>query len=180
MKIETIKYFDVEQSVDENPNLLKSAPIENSKNIKMFERLRHCYEELCQESNGLPSKSAIKIKDMQKFLDNIILMEIVSKDCPNGSPYFYRVVGTSLRDLFGEEMSMKCLDDQSFVNMSSHMKNAFQLVESEKAPLFLKGAIAMTMGDDGNVILPVNTHVLLLPFSNNGETVDHILGAIKY
>ncbi len=180
MKIATVKYFDVEYSATEKPKLLKNIPIENVKNDHMLNSVFSSYTDLQGANGELPAKSSLNIKKMKLFLNRVFLLEILNSNCPNSCRYYYRVVGTDLRDIFGQEMSMKNLNVQQYENIKSHMCKLYECAEREKKPLLMEGELASVSHDSNSATTAINTQVLLLPFSNEGKAVDHILGVISY
>ena len=96
------------------------------------------------------------------------------EDAPN---YRYRYYGSGLRTIHKVELTGKTPDDLPYPKLSHFVKSEFREVQESRTPLFASYGVddGVTLVDPGAFL-----NVVRLPISDDGETVSHILGVIRY
>lgn len=175
---EAVEYFDVMSTQKYGQDLFSERNIADVANIQILSDIYHYYMTLIAKNAGLPAKGDIDLKPIRSYLGNIFLLELNSPLCPPECHYYYRVVGSKLSNIFGGEMSMKCLKDQKFTNQKDRLLSIIEQTRSEPNVHLFKGELVLKKYDKNSDASSVFGNIMLLPLSANGMVVDHILGAV--
>ena len=150
------------------------------------------YDSLYEKSEGMPKLSSIDLMSIRFSMQSALLVKVSSIEssilrAPLNS-YDYQVVGIKLRDALGLSDSLvsgstqgqKQDQTQGLAEAKKAMEDNFKIVEKKKKPHAYVGTVSHAKQEDGSKTLPAKAQVMLLPFSNDGKDVDHILGVISY
>src|SRR5579859_7436614 len=115
-----------------------------------------------------PSRSDIKPEEIVRLLPYVLLMDVV------GAPlrFRYRLVGTAFATEYGQEITGKFVDEIDLADKASSVIADCAEVVRSRAPSFNNWEYTKADGRH------VEVERVLLPLSNDGETVNMLFGAI--
>ncbi|MEI9994763.1 MAG: PAS domain-containing protein [Rhizomicrobium sp.] len=127
------------------------------------------YWRMLRGSRGLPARSALSPKDMRALLRNIVLLRVID----GGADYEYRIVGDDFVWAYGLRFRGMRLTqiERADPGHGARMRELYEHVRVTAEPLGLQGWI----GRDRPNSLFVYYESVLLPFADDGRTVDHVL-----
>ncbi len=150
------------------------------------------YDSLYEKFEGMPKLSSIDLMSIRFSMQSALLVKVsVIESSILRAPlnsYDYQVVGIKLRDALGLSDSLVSGSTngqaqgqtQDLAEAKKAMEDNFKIVEKKKKPHAYVGMVSHAKPEDGSKALPAKAQVMLLPFSNDGKYVDHILGVISY
>ena len=119
-----------------------------------------------------PARSDIDPVDIPTLLPHIALTEIVAGE--GGRRLRYRLAGTQIERRFGCALTNRYLDDVKRGNYLHHIEALYARILAEKAPIYSEGSFK---AGDSNVL---RARHLMLPLSDDAETVNMVLAGIVY
>ena len=129
------------------------------------QRLLYDYWRSCADARQMPSRGDIDPTLMRDCLPNISLIDILD----GLASAVVRLAGTRVRDVYGFELTGKCLGDLEWGENAEYWKSVYRRILDKAAPL--QGAI------QGPICK--REHITLfwprLPLSDDGERVNKIL-----
>ena len=123
------------------------------------------YWRSCAKEGGLPSRGRINPAEIPALLPGISILD--AGKAPE--EVIYRLAGTRLRDIFGQEVTGKSVFDLEFGEKRNYWLAVYRKVIEEKVPM--QGAIKGPVADRDHVVL----FWMRLPLSNDGKSVNKIL-----
>lgn len=160
-------------SPDEDLNLLigRDALEKGLKSDQLREAME-CYGKLLDRCDDLPPRSAFNPAALPRHLPTIFLVEHEAH--PDlGHDYRYRVFGTALAIMFGEDMTGKLVSEFHSPNRAVRTRRILDLALSEKCMFRSAGEFITRNG------MPVFGEALIMPFGEDGQ-VTHILADLDY
>jgi hypothetical protein len=119
----------------------------------------------------LPSRADLDPVDLpRQLLPNILLIEVSYEPLR----FYYRVMGTAIAGLLGEDWTGKYVDEIKDVN-ESVLQQYFDTVEIAAPSIYFNQYPKFDRATGYERLL--NYERLLLPMSNDDRTVHHLLGA---
>jgi hypothetical protein len=130
------------------------------------------YETLWTAANGMPPISMYEMAALPEHLPTLAIIE-PEYVADAVFDYRYRMFGTALSLMFGEEMTGRRVSDFSDSSRVARARYIYDAVLSKRQPL-------LSVGDfDSRNGVPVSGEALALPFGKNGR-VTHILVEMDY
>lgn len=115
-----------------------------------------------------PSRNDIVPTEIKTQLPRVFMVDVV----PGTPPRFrFRLAGTAVVDRFGEEITGKFLDELDLDNRAREIALDYQRILQIEQPICSRWNYVK---HDGRLL---RYERLLLPLSNDGKTIDMILGA---
>ncbi len=127
------------------------------------------YWRMLRGARTLPARADLSPKDMRAILPNVVLLRVIE----GGRDYEYRIVGETFVRAYGIQFRGKRLTQVEAVNPEhgARMRNMYEHVRRSANPLALRGWVGQEFVDSRFVYF----ETVLLPFADDGETVDHLL-----
>jgi hypothetical protein len=122
------------------------------------------YWRSCAKGRPLPSRADINPAAIAALLPGISILDAVSQ-----SRLIYRLAGTRLRDIFGEEVTGKSVFDLEFGEKQNYWRAVYRKVIDERMPM--QGAIKGPVVDRDHVVL----FWLRLPLADDERLVNKVL-----
>lgn len=123
------------------------------------------YWRACARGRSLPARASISPAAIPSLLPGISILDAGK----NPKDIIYRLAGTRLRDIFGQEVTGRSVFDLEFGEKRDYWLTVFRKVIEERVPM--QGAIKGPVVDRDHVVL----FWLRLPLSNDGQTINKIL-----
>jgi len=120
------------------------------------------WHELCA-GRAMPSRADVSIEALRPWLGNLALLSVIA----GGADYFFRVHGTNLRDIAGDELTGRLLMTLPYEWVAA-LAAEYEQVVATRQPAFKPRS--RSLSNDFMMI-----EKLLLPLSENGRDVDMIL-----
>lgn len=108
-----------------------------------------------------PRRTDIDPTDIPKLLPYLLLTDVLP-----GPRYRYRLVGTEVERVFGTAMTGRCIDELMHGEYFKFIDGLYRKLVEERVPVYSENAYS----NDA-----FRTQRLMLPLSENGETVDMVL-----
>ena len=131
------------------------------------------YWRSCANSRAMPSRADINPAAIAALLPGISIL-----DAAPHAHLIYRLAGTRLREIFGQEVTGKSVFDLELGEKQSYWRAVYRKVIDEKLPMqgAVKGPVVdrdhvvlfwmrLPLGDDGSVVNKVLCHDVTLPVS---------------
>lgn len=118
----------------------------------------------------MPRRRDIDPPELREVLAHLQITEVVEA----GRRFRYRLVGTAIVQAFGAEFTGKYVDELVSGERDSFVHACYRAVCASRRPAFVRSKYITTK----NVDLTANR--VLLPLSEDGETVSQILGALTF
>jgi hypothetical protein len=131
------------------------------------------YWRSCAKNRSMPSRADINPAAIAALLPGISILEAAP-----GSRLIYRLAGTRLREIFGQEVTGKSVFDLGLGEKQSYWRAVYRRVIDEKLPMqgAVKGPVVdrdhvvlfwmrLPLGDDAAVVNKVLCHDVTLPVS---------------
>jgi hypothetical protein len=115
-------------------------------------------------SDRLPARADFSVEDLRPWLGRLILVDVL----PDGD-LFYRVHGTKLAEMLGQELTGKRLSDLQPPEFRVLIRAEYDELIASRRPLVVRRR--RSYGDRGSYIV----ERILLPLSKIGSTVDQVL-----
>ena len=122
------------------------------------------YWRSCAKGRPLPSRADLNPAAIAALLPGISIIDAVSQ-----SRLIYRLAGTRLRDIFGEEVTGKSVFDLEFGEKQNYWRAVYRKVIDERMPM--QGAIKGPVVDRDHVVL----FWLRLPLADDERLVNKVL-----
>jgi hypothetical protein len=123
------------------------------------------YWRACAASRGMPSRSHINPAEIPALLPGISILDAGKSP----DEIIYRLAGTRLRDIFGQEVTGKSVFDLEFGEKRNYWLAVYRKVIEERVPM--QGAIKGPVADRDHVVL----FWMRLPLSDDDSTVNKVL-----
>ena len=122
----------------------------------------------------LPARGELSPRDMRGILRNVVLLRVVD----GGDDYEYRIVGQQFVWAYGTQFKDMRLTqiEAAAPEHGARMRKMYEHVRDTAAPLAIRGWV----GRDVSASRFVYYESILLPFADDGQTVDHILVTSVY
>jgi len=117
----------------------------------------------------LPSRADIDPVELRKLLPYIYLIDVIPGD---PLQFRMRLVGTNVRDFAGQDFTGRIIDDSIYGPYTTDAVNRLISIVRVQKPHYLHG-VAIYQGQRSWQ----RFEALQLPMSNDGKTVDMIMGA---
>jgi len=117
---------------------------------------------------AMPTRRDIDPIEIPKLLPHLQLIEVV------GERFRYRLIGTALAQAFGRDYTGAYPEEVSNAERAEAVCRIYRLVQEKRQPVFLRSSYVGAK----NVDLMVNR--LYLPLSDDGDTVNMILGCLTF
>jgi hypothetical protein len=121
-----------------------------------------------------PARSDIDPVDIPHLLPHIALTEIVDGDSGAGRRFRYRLAGTQIEQRFGCSLTNRYLDELKHGGYLHYIKGLYDRLIAEKAPVYSESSFKT---GDADVL---QAKRLMLPLSEDGETVNMVLAGVVY
>ncbi|MEC9347850.1 MAG: PAS domain-containing protein [Pseudomonadota bacterium] len=128
------------------------------------------YWRSCRDGDRLPARVAIDPAAIVPVLPHVILIDV-----HGAGQYRYRLVGTSVADRFGHDVTGEPVDKSWLGPDWPAVRRDFDYVVQQRRPCMTRGTMRLS-----GEIAPVAYRRLLLPLASDGETVDVLIGAIIF
>jgi hypothetical protein len=122
------------------------------------------YWRSCAKGRPLPSRADIDPAAIAALLPGISILDAASQN-----RLIYRLAGTRLRDIFGQEVTGKSVFDLEFGEKQSYWRAVYRKVVEERMPM--QGAIKGPVVDRDHVVL----FWLRLPLADDVRVVNKVL-----
>jgi hypothetical protein len=129
------------------------------------QRQLYDYWRSCAETRQMPARGDLDPTSMRSYLPYICLIDI-HDGLTNA---IVRLAGTRLRDVYGFELTGKCLGDLEWGEKAGYWQAVYRRIVNKAAPL--QGAIQGPICNREHITL----FWLRLPLSDDGERVNKIL-----
>ena len=138
--------------------------------------LAELYEYWAQRRGGriAPARSDIDPVDIPHLLPHIALTEIVAAENAQGLRFRYRLAGTQIEQRFGCPLTNRYLDELKHGTYLHYIEDLYDRLMTEKAPVYSESSFET---GESNVL---QAKRLMLPLSDDGETVSMVLAGIVY
>lgn len=133
-------------------------------------RLALDYWQAKRAGRSMPRRRDIEPAELRDVLAHLQLTEVIG----GGQRFRYRLVGTAIVEAFGAEFTGKYVDELVSGERDSFVHACYRAVCASRRPAFVRSKYVTTR----NVELTANR--VLLPLSENGKTVNLILGALTF
>ena len=153
-------------------NRISSTPIAcNSQLLKTFQKY---YNAKVEAAGGIPSRRDISPTDIPKLLEHVYLVDLCGDPDGGAASYHYRVLGSKIARLIGQDLSQKSLTAYHCPNRRARSAFVYAYVVNNKLPARIIGRVQDSNGQS-QVIETIN-----YPLSSDGENVDMIIGALGF
>ncbi|MBV9420996.1 MAG: PAS domain-containing protein [Alphaproteobacteria bacterium] len=127
------------------------------------------YWRLLRGDRALPARSRLSPRDLQAILRNVVLLRVID----GGADYEYRIVGELFSWAYGVNFQGMQLTqiEQANPEHGARMRRMYERTRLAAAPRAIQGWV----GKDNTTAKFVYYETVLLPFGEDGRTVDHIL-----
>jgi hypothetical protein len=122
------------------------------------------YWRSCAKSRPMPSRADIDPAAIAVLLPGISIL-----DATPDSHLIYRLAGTRLRDIFGQEVTGKSVFDLELGEKQNYWRAVYRKVVDEKVPM--QGAVKGPVVDRDHVVL----FWMRLPLGDDGVRVNKVL-----
>jgi hypothetical protein len=122
------------------------------------------YWRSCANGRPMPSRADINPAAIAALLPGISILDAAPQ-----SQLIYRLAGTRLREIFGQEVTGKSVFDLELGEKASYWRAVYRKVVDERVPM--QGAIKGPVMDRDHVVL----FWMRLPLGDDGETVNKVL-----
>ncbi len=122
------------------------------------------YWRSCAKGRPLPSRADINPAAIAALLPGISILEAASQ-----TRLIYRLAGTRLRDIFGQEVTGKSVFDLELGEKQGYWHTVYRKVVEERMPM--QGAVKGPVVDRDHVVL----FWLRLPLADDGQIVNKVL-----
>ena len=126
--------------------------------------LRALWEEK-RGSRALPTREDFKVANLQRWMPHLSIADVLPND-----QFQYSMFGSELADVYGQDLTGAQLNTLTPTDLWKVVLQHYREVVRTRQPLFAPISVS-----NGNWYTEVSR--LLLPLSNEGETVSFILGA---
>lgn len=133
--------------------------------VSREQRQLYDYWRSCADMRAMPARGDIDPILMQDHLPSICLIDILH----GFTDAVVRLAGTRIKEVYGFELTGKCLGDLEWGDRTDYWCSVYQSVLEKKAPLH--GAIQGPISEREHIKL----YWLRLPLSDNGSSVNKIL-----
>lgn len=116
----------------------------------------------------MPRRADVDPIDIPALLPHVVLVQVGEKPCR----FFIRLAGSALRDVYGFEITGRCLNDIDIGTWRNYWARQGERVVSNRAPLHGRKRLYDGHGR------PVLGEWLLLPLSEDDADVNMILAAL--
>jgi len=132
-------------------------------------RAAYAYWRMLRGDRKLPARSELSPRDMKGILRNVVLLRVID----GGRDYEYRIVGESFVWAYGVQFRDKRLTqiEAAAPEHGARMRELYEHVRLSAEPLAFRGWVGRDVPDSRFVYY----ESILLPFADDGESVDHIL-----
>jgi hypothetical protein len=118
----------------------------------------------------LPTRADFSIDDLRPWLGRLILVDVLLP----GPDLYYRVHGTTLAELLGQELTGRRLSDLQPPDLRELIRAEYAQVIEAKVPMLFRRERPCR---DGRMRI---VERILLPLSHAGETVDQVLSLADF
>jgi hypothetical protein len=127
------------------------------------------YWRMLRGERNLPPRARLAPRDIRAILRNVVLLRLID----GGADYEYRIVGDMFTWAYDAQFRGMFLSDVERVapEHGARMRGMYEHVRATAAPLAIQGWVGREHPDARFVYY----ETVLLPFGDDGETVDHIL-----
>jgi hypothetical protein len=122
------------------------------------------YWRSCAKDRGMPSRADINPAAIAALLPGISIL-----DAGSGSQLIYRLAGTRLRDIFGQEVTGKSVFDLELGEKAAYWRAVYRKVIDEGVPM--QGAVKGPVEDRDHLVL----FWMRLPLADEESLVNKIL-----
>lgn len=157
---------------DEVEMQLASTPIECESRV--LRELQAYYNSKVGAVGGMPSRQNISPADIHKILENIFLVELRGDPALGASSFFYRVMGSKLAELDGQDLSQQSLGEYKCGNRRARSAMIYSYVARTKKPARAVGHIQNAIGK----VQLIET--VTFPLSNDGVNVNMLIGGLAF
>lgn len=126
----------------------------------------------CRGERFAPARGDIDPVDIPHLLPHIALSEIVSDG--DGRRFRCRLAGTQIEERFGCSLTNRYLDEVKYGRYHDYIIGLYERIIAEQAPIYSEGSFS---DGDQNTLCAKR---LMLPLSEDGETVTMVLAGIVY
>jgi hypothetical protein len=123
------------------------------------------YWRACARERSMPRRADINPAAMAGLLPGISILETGERP----EQITYRLAGTRLRDIFGQEGTGKSVFDLEFGEKRNYWMAIYRKVIEERVPM--QGAVKGPVADKDHVVL----FWMRLPLSDTGDSVNKVL-----
>ena len=117
----------------------------------------------------MPARADFSIDELKPWLGRLILADILP-----GFDLFYRVHGTKLAEMLGQELTGKRLSDLQPPELRERIRADYAELVAVRRPLVFRRR--RSYGERGSFLV----ERILLPLSHAGETVDQVLSLVGW
>ena len=137
-------------------------------------RTAFAYWRMLRGTRELPARSELSPRKMQGILRNVVLLRVID----GGRDYEYRIVGEQFVWAYGVQFRDQRLSriEAAAPEHGGRMRKMYEHVRTSAAPLAIRGWV----GREIKSARFVYYESILLPFAEDGATVDHILVTSVY
>jgi hypothetical protein len=121
----------------------------------------------CHQTGQLPKRADFSIEDLRPWLGRLILVDVLYDS--DGLDLFYRVHGTTLAEMLGQELTGKRLSDLQPPELRALIRGEYVKVVAARVPMVVRRR--RSYGDRGTYLIERT----LLPLSRDGTDVDQVL-----
>src|SRR6201995_3843731 len=127
----------------------------------------YAYWRMLRGSRKMPARSELSPRDMKGILRNVVLLRVID----GGADYEYRIVGESFVWAYGVQFRDMRLTqiEAAAPEHGARMRELYEHVRLSAEPLAFRGWV----GRDVPETRFVYYESILLPFADDGATVDH-------
>lgn len=127
------------------------------------------YWRMLRRGRNLPSRAELSPRDMRAILHNVVLIRVVD----GGRDYEYRIVGGVFAWAYGVNFQGMHLSqiEKSAPEHAARMRLMYEHVRERAEPLGLQGWVGREVASSPFVYY----ESVVLPFGDDGVTVDHLL-----
>lgn len=132
-------------------------------------RAAYAYWRMLKGGRIMPARAELSPRDMRGILRNVVLLRVID----GGEDYEYRIVGELFVWAYGVQFRDMRLSqiEAAAPQHGARMRNLYEHVRSGGAPLAFRGWVGREIPNARFVYY----ESLLVPFADDGVTVDHIL-----
>ena len=156
---------DVEKQLASTPLRCETQPLID---------LQRYYDAKVKQCGGMPSRQDISPAEIPKLLEYIFLLELRGDPSLGPASFFYRVLGSQLANLAGQDLSQKSLAEYRCPNRRARSTMTFSYAFRNKTPTRVVGNVRDVKGKYHLV------ESVTFPLSNDGVNVNMLLGGIGY
>ena len=137
-------------------------------------RTAYSYWRMLRGTRKLPARAELSPRDMKGILRNVVLLRVID----GGQDYEYRIVGEQFVWAYGVQFRDMRLSqiEAAAPEHGARMRKMYEGVRLSAEPLAIRGWV----GREVQQARFVYYESVLLPFADDGVTVDHILVTSVY